>query len=363
MGSSTENSAFFTTRNPWDLGARPRRLVRRLGGGGGRRHGGGAFGTDTGGSIRQPAAFCGVVGLKPTYGRVSRYGLVAFASSLDQVGPFARTVTDAALLLGVDRRPRPAGRHRRRRAGARLRGPRSAGGVGGPPPRRPATSTSSTAWIPRSSARCARRSTCCAASARQTERGLAAAHRVRPRRLLLIAPAEASSNLARYDGVKYGLRVPGARDLVEMESRTRAAGLRRRGQAPHHARHLRAVRRLLRRLLREGPAGAHARRAATSRARSSAVDADRRPDHARRRVQASARRTTRCRCTSTTSSRSRRTWPACPASPCPCGFTAAGLPIGLQVIGRPLDEATLLRAAHAYEQRHRLARRGSPELA
>ena len=100
MGSSTENSALQTTRNPWDPDRSPRRIQRRIGGGGGRRACvWRALGSDTGGSIRQPASHCGVVGLKPTYGRVSRYGLVAYASSLDQIGPLSQIVADCALLL------------------------------------------------------------------------------------------------------------------------------------------------------------------------------------------------------------------------------------------------------------------------
>jgi aspartyl-tRNA(Asn)/glutamyl-tRNA(Gln) amidotransferase subunit A len=106
MGSSTENSAYGHAQSVGP-GSRAGRLERRLGGGGGRGLAPAALGTDTGGSIRQPAAFCGCVGLKPTYGRVSRYGLTAFASSLDQIGPMTKHVRDAALLLG-DGRARPA---------------------------------------------------------------------------------------------------------------------------------------------------------------------------------------------------------------------------------------------------------------
>jgi aspartyl-tRNA(Asn)/glutamyl-tRNA(Gln) amidotransferase subunit A len=113
MGSSNENSFYGPCRNPWDTAAGARRLLRRLGGGGGRGPGRAATGTDTGGSIRQPAALCGITGLKPTYGRVSRLGMVAFASSLDQGGPMARTAEDCALLLEQHGRPRSARLHLR----------------------------------------------------------------------------------------------------------------------------------------------------------------------------------------------------------------------------------------------------------
>jgi aspartyl-tRNA(Asn)/glutamyl-tRNA(Gln) amidotransferase subunit A len=113
MGSANENSAYGPVRNPWDRGARARRLVGRHGRGGGRAPAAGATGTDTGGSIRQPASFCGITGIKPTYGVCSRYGMIAFASSLDQAGPMARSAEDCALLLsamsGFDAR-----RHQRR---------------------------------------------------------------------------------------------------------------------------------------------------------------------------------------------------------------------------------------------------------
>ncbi len=138
MGSSNMTSYFGGVENPWepkdDHEAGARRLVRRLGGGGRGTGVPGSTGTDTGGSIRQPAAFCGIVGLKPTYGRCSRWGVVAFARSLDQAGPFARTVEDAALLLQGDGRPRSQGfdlgaarRARFRSAALDRRHPRPAG--------------------------------------------------------------------------------------------------------------------------------------------------------------------------------------------------------------------------------------------
>ena len=220
MGSSTENSAFGPTRNPLDTS----RVPGGSSGGSAAAVAAGfaplALGSDTGGSIRQPAAFCGVVGVKPTYGAVSRYGLVAFASSLDQIGPFANTVADAALLLEV---------------------------IGG---HDPMDSTSNPVPAPVITARLGEgveglrvglvrelldgvdadveRSVRSAADA-LTDAGAkvdevslpAAVHGLAA--YYLIAPAEASSNLARYDGVRYGLRVDGS-DVATMNSATRGAG-------------------------------------------------------------------------------------------------------------------------------------------
>ena len=222
MGSSTEHSAYQLTRNPWDLA----RVPGGSSGGSAAAVAAGmavaALGSDTGGSVRQPAAFCGVVGVKPTYGRVSRYGLIAFASSLDQIGPLARDVRDAALLLGV-----VAGADRRDATCVDVPVPEYAAGLG-PDVRGLRLGVPDEYFIEGTDPEVER-------AVRQaidvlrdlgaiiervslpvTEYALATYY--------IVAPAEASSNLARYDGVKYGLRAPGGRDLVDMSGRTRAAG-------------------------------------------------------------------------------------------------------------------------------------------
>jgi aspartyl-tRNA(Asn)/glutamyl-tRNA(Gln) amidotransferase subunit A len=227
MGSSTENSAFGPTRNPYDLSRVP----------GGSSGGSAAavaagfaavgLGSDTGGSIRQPAALCGVVGAKPTYGLVSRYGLIAFASSLDQIGPLARRVRDAALLLDAISGPDPldstclpdAPPQARARLGAGVEGLRiglvselvSAEGIAGDVVAR--TREAADALV--------------AAGAKVDEVSVPAAV-YGLSAYYLIAPAEASSNLARYDGVRYGLRSRGRgrpiTDITEMYTETRAEG-------------------------------------------------------------------------------------------------------------------------------------------
>jgi len=222
MGSSTENSFFGPTRNPWDLTRIP----------GGSSGGSAAavaadeciasLGSDTGGSIRQPASCCGIVGIKPTYGRVSRYGLVAFASSLDQIGPFAKDVRDAALLLNV------ISGHE----------PRDSTSVDVPVPDYTRALTndvrSMVLGVPKE----------CFIEGIDPEVASAVQEAIRTLEKLgaravevslphsdyalavyyIIAPAEASSNLARYDGVKYGFRAKGTRDLLEMYQESRSQG-------------------------------------------------------------------------------------------------------------------------------------------
>ncbi len=346
MGSSTEHSAFQLTRNPWDLARVP---GGSSGGSAAAVAGGlaaGAFGTDTGGSVRQPAAFCGVVGLKPTYGRVSRYGLIAFASSLDHVAPFALDVVDTALLLGA----------------AAGHDPLDATSVAAPVPDYVAGLAGGVkglrigvpdeyfgAGLDPEIARAVRAAidvlrdlgaTIERVSLPSTEHGVATYY--------VVAPAEASSNLARYDGVKYGLRAPGGRDLIDMVSRTRAAGfgaeVKRRimlgtyalstGYYDAYYGQAQKVRTLVRQEFEAAFARVDLLAAPTTP--GVAFKHGERADPLAMYMN------------------DVYTIPASmtglPAVSVPCGFSAAGLPIGLQLIGRALDEPTLLRAAHAYEQ-------------
>ena len=219
MGSSTENSAFGPTRNPWDLG----RVPGGSSGGSAAAVAAGmvplAFGSDTGGSIRQPAALCGIVGVKPTYGVVSRYGLIAFASSLDQIGPFATTVADAALGLEVIAGHDPMDSTSLDRPAPSLLATLDAGVSG--------LRVGIVADFLSEGSECG---DAVVAAAEALAAAGAKVDQVRIPELLLglpayyvIAPAEASSNLSRYDGVRYGLRVDGP-DTETMNARTRGEG-------------------------------------------------------------------------------------------------------------------------------------------
>jgi len=222
MGSSTENSAFGPTRNPRD----PTRVPGGSSGGSAAAVASGfaalALGSDTGGSIRQPAALCGVVGVKPTYGLVSRYGLIAFASSLDQVGPFATTVADAALLLDVIAGPDPLDSTSTRDPVPALT-PVLGAGVDGLRVGIVEELTDVDGIQAEVRAAVASAAGALEDAGATVERVSVPSSRYALSAYYLIAPAEASSNLARYDGVRYGLRVD-ADDVATMNARTREAG-------------------------------------------------------------------------------------------------------------------------------------------
>ena len=223
MGSSTENSGYFPTRNPWDL----ERVPGGSSGGSAAAVAAGeamiALGSDTGGSIRQPAALCGVVGMKPTYGRVSRYGLIAFASSLDQIGPFARSVDDAAITLSLMSGLDPLDATSSDRAGMevlnnfgagvkgmRLGVPREYYDVKGIEPGVKSAIDAALAVLRTQGAEVVE------VSLPHTDYGLAAYY--------IIAPAECSSNLARFDGVRYGMSEVDAPNITEQYLETRRKG-------------------------------------------------------------------------------------------------------------------------------------------
>ena len=345
MGSSTENSAFKPTRNPWDR----TRVPGGSSGGSAVAVSAGmaplALGTDTGGSIRQPAALCGVVGLKPTYGRVSRYGVVAFASSLDQVGPLARTVEDAALaatvLSGVDTadatsadRPVPDFRAALAQGVAGLR-------VGVPWSFLEKGVDAGMMMAFRQALRDLE-----TAGAQTVEIELPhAPHAVAT--YYIVATAEASSNLARFDGVRYGLRVP-AGDLRQMYGETRDRGfgpeVKRRillgtfvlSSGYYDAYYLRAqkVRTLIRRDFEQAFRVCDVVATPTTPTPAFKIG-EKTADPLQMYLE------------------DIFTVPAnlagIPGLSLPCG-RVEGLPVGLQLQGRPFDESTLLRAGHAYQQ-------------
>ena len=348
MGSSTENSAFKLCHNPWDLARTPGGSSGGSAAAVSARQAFGALGTDTGGSIREPAAFCGVVGMKPTYGRVSRYGVIAFASSLDQVGPLGRTVGDAAVLLqtiaGRDERdmtssPRPVDDYvaslEGGARGLRIGVPREwlEAGVEAGVERRVREAL---AVYERMGARLVD------VSLPHTRYGIAAYY--------LIAPAEASSNLARYDGVRYGLRAQGGAGLGDMYGDTRRQGF---GPEPkrrimlgtyalsagyYDAYYLRAQK--VRTLLRRDFDGAFETCDVVAGPVTPTV-AFRLGEKVDDPLQMYLADVFTVTCNLA----------ALPGLSLPCGLhPVERMPVGLQLIGRPFDEATLFRAARALER-------------
>jgi aspartyl-tRNA(Asn)/glutamyl-tRNA(Gln) amidotransferase subunit A len=347
MGSSTENSAFGATKNPWDITRIP----------GGSSGGSAAavaadeciasLGSDTGGSIRQPAALCGCVGLKPTYGRISRYGLVAFASSLDQIGPFTKTVSDAATLLGVlsgvDPRdstsvPVPVPDYSAALdgniKGLKLGLPKEYL-IGGLDPEVKTAVDAAVKQYEQLGAKIVE------ISLPHTDYAVATYY--------IIATAEASANLARFDGIRYGLRVEG-KDPAELYSKTRGAGfgaeVKRRiilgtyvlSSGYYDAYYLRAqkVRTLIRNDFLKAFETVDA--IVTPTTPTAAFKIGEKSDDPLQ-MYLSDIFTISCNLAG-----------ICGVS-LPCGFTKSPrLPIGLQLLGQPFGEETLLKLAHAYEQ-------------
>ncbi|TWH52033.1 Asp-tRNA(Asn)/Glu-tRNA(Gln) amidotransferase subunit GatA [Sporomusa sp. KB1] len=344
MGGSTENSGFFVTHNPWDT----ERVPGGSSGGSATSVAAGqaiwALGSDTGGSIRQPAAYCGNVGLKPTYGRVSRYGLVAYASSLDQLGPITRDVTDSALVLNAiagydvkDSTSINAETPDYTKAlvqdvkGLKIGLPKEYFGAG----IQPEVAAAIKQAIDQLTAMGAEVKE---VSLPHTEYALPAYY--------LIAPAEASSNLARYDGVGFGHRAPG-NDIIEMYKKTRSEGfgpeVKRRimlgtyalSSGYYDAYYLKALQ--VRTLVKQDfdKAFAEVDILITPTAPTTAFKIGELSDPLAMYLQDI--------CTIPIN------LAGLPGISIPCGFVA-GLPVGMQIIGKPLAEATIIQAAYAFEQ-------------
>jgi aspartyl-tRNA(Asn)/glutamyl-tRNA(Gln) amidotransferase subunit A len=346
MGSSTEHCAFGPSRNPWD----PERAPGGSSGGSAVAVAAGmtaiALGSDTGGSIRQPAAFCGVVGVKPTYGRVSRFGLIAFASSLDQIGPISQTVRDAAVVLDVisgdDDRDATSARRPPTRfadelssdvAGLRIGVPRALLADGVDAEVAAAFDATLATLVDRGA----------------TVRTVDLPHsRHAVPVYYLVATAEASSNLARYDGVRYGFRARGAEPLQAMYEQTRRLGFGRE-----------VKRRIMlgTYVLSEGYYDAYYKKAQQVRAlirddfdRAFAdIDVVATPTTPTPAFKLGERLADPLQMYLADIFTVSAPLAGLPALSVPCGLTRSSLPIGFQVTGRDWDEATLLRVAAAVE--------------
>jgi len=356
MGSSNENSGFRKCYNPWDLERAP-------GGSSGgsavavaARMAPVALGSDTGGSIRQPAAFCGVTGLKPTWGRVSRYGLVAFASSLDQIGPLSRTVGDSARVLAVI-----AGRDGM--DSTSLADPvedyeAALGSVKGLKVGVPAEY-----FVEGLDAEV--EASVRAALSTLEELGAELVAVSLPHMpyavatYYIVCPAEASSNLARYDGVQYGARAPGADDIIEMYSTTREAGfgpeVKRRimlgtfvlSSGYYDAYYLKGLK--VRRLIRRDFDAAFDK--------VDVIAGPTTPTAAFKIGEKTDDPLAMYLCDIFTISAPLA---GIPAISVPCGFTGEGLPVGFQIMGRVLDEKTVLSAAAAFQAATDFHKRACP---
>ncbi|MBI5423282.1 MAG: Asp-tRNA(Asn)/Glu-tRNA(Gln) amidotransferase subunit GatA [Opitutae bacterium] len=352
MGSSNENSAFGPAGNPWDT----TRVPGGSSGGSAAALAAGeviaSLGSDTGGSIRQPAALCGLVGLKPTYGLVSRYGLVAYASSLDQIGPFGRTTEDIALVLRAI-----AGHDPLDSTSFKAEVPDYRAALAGPAPRR--------IGIPKEYFGEGLDPEIAAAVEDAVkfyrDRGCEVKEVSLPHTrycldaYYVIATAEASSNLARFDGVRYGHRSKAATDAIDLYAKSRAEGfgaeVKRRiilgtyvlSSGYYDAYYLRAqkVRTLIRQDFLQAFTEVDALLTPTSPVPAFKIGEKADPlamyllDIYTIGVNLAG----------------------LPAASVPCGFTSGGLPIGLQLIGQPFKEADLLALAHTYEQAHEWTRR------
>lgn len=345
MGSSTENSSFQTTKNPWDL----TRIPGGSSGGSASAVAAGlcaaSLGTDTGGSIRQPAGLCGVVGMKPTYGRVSRYGLIAFASSLDQIGPLTRNVMDCAIVMnaiaGYDPMdstsiPQPVPDYTER-LGRDIKGMK----IGIPKEYFIEGMDQDVKMMLRESLSVFEKqgATLVDVSLPHTEYAVATYY--------IICTAEASSNLARYDGVKYGLRSEG-KDIIDMYKKTRLQGfgkeVKRRiilgtyvlssGYYDAYYRKAGKVRTLIRRDFDEV---------------FKVCDIIITPVSPTTAFKIGEKMEDPLTMYLSDIFTIPVNLAGLPAMSVPCGFDANGLPVGLQIIGKPLDEALMLQAAFAFE--------------